>query len=152
MQSSSADMIQTHYKNLGLVDMTTKRILVVDDDVSMREIVQVCLENLAGWEVLTASSGQEGLALAITEKPDAIVLDVMMPGMDGITFLQHLKAEPTIQCIPVVLLTAVSYFTEPKRIQKLGVVSAISKPFDLQLLVDSVAEALHWTNRSHENE
>jgi CheY-like chemotaxis protein len=136
-------MIQTQYENSGVVHMTTKRILVVDDDMYMREVVQLCLENLAGWEVLTASSGQEGLALATAEKPDAIVLDIMMPGMDGITFLQHLKAEPTIQCIPVVLLTALSDFTEPKRIQKLGVVKAISKPFDLQLLVDTVAEALH---------
>ncbi|GAB1544874.1 response regulator [Scytonema sp. NUACC21] len=125
--------------------MTTKRILVVDDQDSVREVVQLCFEDLAGWKVLTACSGYEGLALAAVEKPDAIVLDVMMPGMDGITFLQHLKAEPTTQFIPVVLLTAQFELTQPKYIEHLDVVGVISKPFDPFSLADSVAEALGWT-------
>ena len=65
--------------------MTTKRILVIDDDDGVREIAQFCLEAAAGWEVLTAASGSEGLATAESEQPDAILLDVMMPDMDGAT-------------------------------------------------------------------
>lgn len=125
--------------------MTTKRILVVDDEEFIQEIVQACFEDIAGWEVLTASSGQEGLVKAIKEKPDAIVLDVMMPGMDGIAFLEYLQADPNIQSIPVVLITAKVDFTEPHRLQTLGVAGAIAKPFDPILLVNQVAKYLGWT-------
>lgn len=59
--------------------MTAKRILVIDDEDDIREVAQLCLETVGGWEVITASSGSEGLAKALAELPDAIILDVMMP-------------------------------------------------------------------------
>ncbi|HEY9644625.1 MAG TPA: response regulator, partial [Coleofasciculaceae cyanobacterium] len=68
--------------------MAAKQILVVDDEPSIREVVATCLQRLGGWEVLTASSGQEALHQARTKHPDAIILDVLMPEMDGFTFLQ----------------------------------------------------------------
>ncbi|QLE57371.1 response regulator [Nostoc sp. TCL26-01] len=125
--------------------MTTKRILVVDDEALMQEVVQACLEEIAGWEVITASSGQEALAKAAREQPDAIILDVMMPGMDGIEFMQRLKADSNIQSIPVILLTAKLDFTEPARLRMLGVAGAIAKPFDPILLVEQIAAYLGWT-------
>jgi CheY-like chemotaxis protein len=72
--------------------MTTKRILVIDDEDGIREIIQICLEAAAGWEVLTAASGSEGLEKAEAFQPDAILLDVMMPDMDGPTTFRQLQA------------------------------------------------------------
>jgi len=83
-----------------------KRVLVVDDEANVRIVVRTCLEILGEWEVLLAASGQEGLFLTQTERPDAILLDVMMPGMDGVAFVRELQANPELQAIPVVFLTA----------------------------------------------
>lgn len=124
--------------------MTTKRILVVDDEASIREVVALCLKRLGGWEVLTANSGQEALQQAHSEQPDAIVLDVMMPEMDGLTFLQHLRADPITQSIPVVLLTANRYLANPHLFPQLGVVLTIPKPFQSVDLVQQIAQVMGW--------
>lgn len=121
-----------------------RRLLVIDDEFMVLEVVQSCLEDLAGWQVLTASSAQGGLLQATTERPDAIILDMMMPGMDGLTFLQRLRANPKTQDIPVVLLTAKLEFTDPHRIHALGVTGAIAKPFDPFDLVAKLTEVLGW--------
>jgi CheY-like chemotaxis protein len=122
-----------------------KRVLVIDDEAAVREVVQGCLEEMAGWEVLTASSGYEGLLKASAESPDAIVVDVMMPGMDGLTFLQRLRADLITQPIPVVLLTAKSDLTTAQQVLHLGVAGAIGKPFDPILLCTQIANALGWS-------
>lgn len=140
----SLNCLKLSMKNWGGKTMTTKRLLVVDDEACVQEVVQACFEEIAGWEVITANSGQEGLAKAIREQPDAIILDVMMPGMDGIGFLQRLKTDPSIKSIPVVLLTAKIDFTEPSCLVMLGIAGAIAKPFDPILLVEQVAESLGW--------
>jgi CheY-like chemotaxis protein len=85
--------------------VTARRVLLVDDEDDIREVAQVSLEMTAGWEVLTAGSGNEGLATAAAEQPDAILLDMMMPDMDGPTTFQSLRANQSTQHIPVVLLT-----------------------------------------------
>lgn len=124
--------------------MLSKRILVIDDEDVIQEVVQGCFEDVAGWEVLLASSGQEGLEQVIAEQPDAIVLDEMMPGMDGIAFLKQLRANDDTPSIPVVLLTAKVDLADPQLLQELGVVDAIAKPFDAIALVERVAEVLGW--------
>ena len=125
--------------------MLSKRILVIDDEDVIQEVVQGCFEDVAGWEVLLASSGREGLEQIVTEQPDAIVLDEMMPGMDGIAFLKQLRANDQTPSIPVVLLTAKVDLADPKLLRELGVVDAIAKPFDAIALVERVAEVLGWT-------
>ncbi len=125
--------------------MNCKKVLVIDDDEMIQEVVKNCLEDLAGWDVVTANSGWEGLTKVVEEKPDAIVLDMMMPGMDGLTFLQQLRADSETQAIPVVLLTAKLEFTDPQRVAKLGVIGAISKPFDPCKLAAQIATFLGWT-------
>ncbi|MBD2128153.1 response regulator [Microcoleus sp. ZQ-A2] len=125
--------------------MLSKRILVIDDEDVIQEVVQGCFEDVAGWEVLLASSGREGLEQVVAEQPDAIVLDEMMPGMDGIAFLKRLRANDDNPSIPVVLLTAKVDLADPKLLRELGVVDAISKPFDAIALVERVAEVLGWT-------
>jgi CheY-like chemotaxis protein len=124
--------------------MTTRRILIVDDEDDIREVVQVSLEIVAGWQVLTASSGAAGLKMASLAQPDAILLDVMMPDMDGPTTFQKLQADPAIRHIPVVLLTAKLQSTDRKRFAELGVAGVLAKPFDPLKLAGQVRNALHW--------
>lgn len=107
-----------------------KRILIIDDEDDIREATQVCLEVTGEWEVMTASSGNEGLMKAAIERPDAILLDVMMPGMDGITTFQELQTNPATQHIPVILLTAKAQTAEQRELTQLNVVAVITKPYD----------------------
>ncbi|MCP2728682.1 response regulator [Limnofasciculus baicalensis] len=86
--------------------MIIKQILIVDDEERLRELVQACLEDLGGWETITAGSGEECLKIVQQAKFDAIVLDVSMPGMDGFAVFEKLQANPMTQSIPVILLTA----------------------------------------------
>ncbi|PSB40589.1 response regulator [Chamaesiphon polymorphus] len=106
-----------------------KRVLVIDDDRNIREVVSMCLHKLKGWDVLTVSSGQEGLDRICLNHPDAIVLDVMMPEMDGLAFLRHLRSNTSTKHIPVILLTANRYLPDKELLTELGVMEVISKPF-----------------------
>jgi two-component system, chemotaxis family, response regulator PixG len=119
-----------------------KRVLVVDDDLHIREVVSMCLQKLKGWDVSTAASGQEGLNGLHTNNPDAIVLDVMMPEMDGLAFLRQLRANPHHQLIPVILLTANRYLPDKDLLTELGVVEIVSKPFLPVNLVRQIDRAL----------
>jgi len=124
--------------------MKKPRILIVDDEDDIREVAEISLEMIAGWKVLTASSGCEGLRIARADQPDAILLDVMMPDMDGPTTFQKLQADPAIRHIPVVLLTAKLQPADRKRFAELGVAGVLAKPFDPLELAGQVAKALHW--------
>ena len=108
--------------------MTTKRILIVDDEVHIREVVQTCLETLGGWNVLSVASGREGLLKAETEQPDAILLDVMMPGIDGFETCRRLKANPSTCDIPVIFMTALSDTEDKLKGFSLGAVDYVTKP------------------------
>jgi two-component system, OmpR family, alkaline phosphatase synthesis response regulator PhoP len=119
-----------------------KRILIIDDEADIREATQICLEITGQWDVLTASSGSEGLETAIAQQPDAILLDVMMPGMDGLTTFQTLQAHPTTQNIPIILLTAKAQSTERRQLQQLNVAAVITKPYDPFSLSDQIERAL----------
>ncbi len=125
--------------------MRPKRILVIDDEEDMREIAQFSLETMGGWEVITAAGGSEGLALALTQAPDAILLDVMMPDMDGPSLFEKLQANIATQHIPVILLTARVQPAEQRRFVQLGVKAVIAKPFDPMTLATQLAKALNWS-------
>jgi CheY-like chemotaxis protein len=122
-----------------------KKILVIDNEVYIQEIAQICLQMTAGWQVITAGSGREGLKQASDEQPDAILLDVMMPDMDGITTFQTLQEQPETQSIPVVLLTAKVQAADLQRYTQLGIRGAIAKPFDPLTLAPQLAELLGWS-------
>src|SRR5581483_11577666 len=98
-----------------------------------------------GYEVLTAGSAAEGLARAAADRPDAILLDVMMPDMDGPTAFEHLRADERTRDIPVILLTAKVQTADRRRFADLGVAAVIAKPFDPMRLAGEVAQALGWT-------
>ncbi|MEH1917833.1 response regulator [Nostoc sp.] len=125
--------------------MTTKQILVVDNEQYIQEVAKICLETVAGWKILTASSGQEGIIKAETYQPDAILLDVMMPEMDGITTFEKLQANPLTKAIPVILLTAKIQASDRRRYNQMGMISAIAKPFNPLELATEVAVALGWS-------
>ncbi|NJO43368.1 MAG: response regulator [Cyanobacteria bacterium CRU_2_1] len=127
--------------------MSTRQILVIDDEANVREVVQACLRDLGGWDVLEAASGREGLIKAAEEQPDAIVLDLMMPGMDGFAVLRQLQLNPMVQSIPVVVLTAKTYLIERRQFAQFGVVEAIAKPFNPVMLPIQIAKALGWEQK-----
>lgn len=121
-----------------------RRILIIDDETDIREVAALSLETVAGWEVIAASSGAQGLAMAIRELPDAILLDVMMPGMDGPTTFRELRKNPATSHIPVVLLTAKVQSSDQRRFADLGVNAILFKPFDPLTLYAQIADALGW--------
>ena len=122
----------------------SRRVLVVDDDDAIREVAQSSLELVAGWEVDVASSGQAALDLAVADPPDAILLDVMMPSMDGPTTFARLQADARTRDVPVVLLTAKVQPSERRRWEQLGVAGVLAKPFDPLELPGQVAGLLGW--------
>jgi len=124
--------------------MPSKRILIVDDEDDIREVAQVSLELIGGFEVLTASSGRAGLERARGDQPDAILLDVMMPGMDGPATLVELRADPATRDIPVVFLTANTQSAQRQQLAQLGAAGILSKPFDPMKLASDVSAVLHW--------
>jgi CheY-like chemotaxis protein len=120
------------------------RILIIDDEDDIREVAALSLETVAGWEVVTANSGAQGLERAIKEQPDAILLDVMMPEMDGPTTFRALRKNPATARIPVLLLTAKVQASDQRRFADLGVDAILFKPFDPLTLATQIAKALGW--------
>ncbi len=124
--------------------MSNKRILLIDDEKHLILVLQVCLQKLGGWDVLTAGSGHDGLLKAETERPDAILLDVMMPDLDGLTVLRSLREKSSTRNIPVILLTAKVQSVYQDEYAQLDVAGVLAKPFDPLKLAEEVARILGW--------
>jgi CheY-like chemotaxis protein len=124
--------------------VATKKILAIEDEDGLREIIQFSLEAAAGWEVITAASGSEGLAKAKIEQPDAILLDVMMPDMDGVETFRQLQANDLTQNIPTIFLTAKAKNSEQQQFMDLGISGVITKPIKALDLVEQIREILEW--------
>ena len=121
-----------------------RRLLLIDDDDDIREVATLSLEATTPWTILAANSGSSGLEMAAAETPDAILMDVMMPGMDGPTTFGHLQANPATARIPVILLTATSQGPDHRGLAGLGVAAVLMKPFDPLTLGAQIARALRW--------
>jgi CheY-like chemotaxis protein len=124
--------------------MEHKRLLIIDDEEAIRTVVKFGISLAAGWEVLSASSGRMGIETAERELPDAILLDVMMPEMDGIATFKALQANPITAKIPAIFLTAKAQTAERRQFSDLGVSGTISKPFNSLDLPDRIAKMLNW--------
>ncbi len=122
----------------------SRKILIIDDEDDIREVAALSLETVAGWEVLVANSGAAGLERARIEKPDAILLDVMMPGMDGPSTFRELQKVPATSAIPVILLTAKVQSADQRRFADLGVRAVLTKPFDPLTLASQMEKILGW--------
>ncbi len=121
------------------MDRTLLRtVLYVDDDPDIRQIVQMALGLAPGLTVHTGDSGEQALSLARTLRPDLVLLDVMMPGLDGPGTLARMRAEPSMARLPVVLMTAKAMPEEVARFRELGAAGVIAKPFDPMTLAPLV--------------
>jgi CheY-like chemotaxis protein len=115
-----------------------REILYVDDEPDIREIVQMALGLVPTLSVNTADSGTRALQSMQSSKPDLVLLDVMMPNMDGPTTLQQMRSQPELQAIPVIFMTAKAMPQEVARFRALGAAAVIAKPFDPMLLAEHV--------------
>lgn len=118
--------------------MPVQKVLMVDDEEDIRKIGELSLTLVGQWRAITAGGGEEALALAAAEHPDVILLDVMMPGIDGPTALKLLKAQPSTSAIPVIFMTAKVQSHEVSRYLASGAAGVIPKPFDPLLLPEQV--------------
>ncbi len=116
-------------------------MLLVDDDPVIVRLLEVNFR-LGGFTVDGANRGEEALDKAHANRPDAIVLDVMMPGLDGYEVCARLRDDPELESVPIVLLTARAQEDDVARGYALGVVEYVTKPFDPEALVASVRRAL----------
>lgn len=121
-----------------------RRILIIDDEEDIRQVAAMSLETVAGWDVLLANSGSQGIERASATQPDAILLDVMMPEMDGPTTFLKLRAETSTAHIPVLLLTAKVQGADQRRFAGLGVAAVLFKPFDPLTLARQISAVLGW--------
>jgi two-component system alkaline phosphatase synthesis response regulator PhoP len=122
----------------------TQCILVVDDSALIREAAKIALSTIGGWRTITASGGEEGIERAVSERFDAILLDVEMPGIDGIAVAERLQAIPATSTLPIVLLSAHEHIEESPLLRGVSVAGAIAKPFDMSDLARQMATLLGW--------
>ncbi|WNG19573.1 response regulator [Cystobacter fuscus] len=125
--------------------MTIHKVLLVDDEDDIRTIGQVSLSRVGGWQTVLASSGADALLKAAAERPDLILLDVMMPGMDGPTTLARLRAQEATAATPVIFMTAKIQKQEVARYLELGAVGVIGKPFNPLTLPADIKKLLPST-------
>lgn len=118
--------------------MLRKRLLIIDDEDDIREVATLTLESLLEFDVVGAASGLAGLAKAESERPDVILLDVMMPGLDGPSTLALLRQSEKTRAIPVIFLTAKVQVADRKQLSELGAAGIIAKPFDPMSLADEI--------------
>lgn len=121
-------------------------ILYVEDEPDIQRVVKLALEAMAGMQVIACSSGAEAIARSADTAIDLILLDVMMPGMDGPTTLKHLRAMPAFASTPVVFMTAKAHPSEIAHFKALGALDVIAKPFDPMALASTLLAI--WTRSS----
>ena len=130
--------------------MTIQKVLIVDDDEDIRLVVELALRRLGGCEVVQASSGEEALEQARKERPDVVLLDVMMPGIDGPSTLTRLRGDAVSAECPVIFLTARAQRRDVERLRELGAAGVIIKPFDVMTLADDIRRIVAGADASAE--
>jgi CheY-like chemotaxis protein len=117
-----------------------EKVLIVDDEDDIRVIAEISLRSVGGLETVVASSGADGIRRARDEQPDLILLDVMMPGMDGMQTLERLRADDTTASIPVIFMTARVQKHEADAYLDLGAIGVLAKPFNPMELASEVRQ------------
>jgi two-component system alkaline phosphatase synthesis response regulator PhoP len=125
--------------------MSPKRILIIDDEDDIREVAALALDCAGDFEVTTASGGLTGLKTAHDFRPDLILLDVMMPELDGPSVYRLLAADEVTRSIPVIFLTAKVQAADRGSLRSLGALGIIAKPFDPLRLAEEIAALAGWT-------
>ncbi|ESA36496.1 response regulator containing a -like receiver domain protein and an hd-gyp domain protein [Leptolyngbya sp. Heron Island J] len=124
--------------------MTCRQILLIDDETDIQTVAKIGLTLNTDWQIMTANSGEAGLEAAIANPPDAILLDVAMPGMDGLATIAALKQNPVTARVPIIFLTAKAQASDRRRLYEAGASGVITKPFDPTTLASQVAGFLAW--------
>jgi two-component system alkaline phosphatase synthesis response regulator PhoP len=122
----------------------SRNILVIDDSALIREAAKIALGTIGGWQISTAVAGEEGIEQAVSGQFDAILLDVVMPGMDGIAVAERLHADPATSSLPIILLTAYDQPEDSERFRNAPIVGVIGKPFNISDLCRQVATLMKW--------
>lgn len=122
--------------------MRRRKALLIDDEDDIREVAALSLETMSEFDVIAASDGIAGFEMARDEQPDVILLDLRMPGVDGITTLSHLRSDASTRGIPVIFMTANVQPADRKRIADLAALGLIAKPFDPMTLSAEVLAML----------
>lgn len=125
--------------------MSDKQILLIDHEVSVREVLQICLSSVGGWRVISVASIQAGLEKLCIERVDAVLLDAPNLETDGITFIQTLKNDPFPPSIPVIFITGKAKNFLFNQLPALGIAGVIAKPFNAMTLPIQVAGMLNWS-------
>ena len=129
-----------------MTEPTLQKILIVEDDPDIQTVARMALEAIGGFTVETSNSGKEALVKAPAFQPDLILLDVMMPEMDGPTTLKELRNDPALEATPVVFCTAKAMPSELEQYEALGSAGVVAKPFDPMTLADQVRAI--WNQRN----
>lgn len=129
--------------------MSSKLILLIDQDEETREVLHICLQRLAGWNVISMDYDPFDLKASLPGQPDAILLNALMPKFNGLGFIQkfavkRLKAHPLTRSIPILLITDKASWFTAEQLRLLGVEGAIAKPFDPTTLPTQIAHLLNW--------
>ncbi|MBL1175287.1 response regulator [Pantanalinema sp. GBBB05] len=124
--------------------MTAKTILVIHHEPNMLEVVQACLSDLGGWNVITAASPADGLQQAILKQPDGIVMDLPLAGLHQFTLLEQLRLQPATQMIPIVLLATRAKWLNLQQLQRYQVAGVITHPDDPAFLSKQLSTLLGW--------
>jgi CheY-like chemotaxis protein len=122
-----------------------RKVLVVDDDDIIREVAKVALEVVGGWQVSTATNGHEASRLASIEQPDVVLLDVMMPALDGPGTAELLREHPATRGVPIIFLTAKTPLSDDRLESVPNLVGVISKPFDPMSLSAEINRLAGWS-------
>ena len=122
-----------------------KRILYVEDEADIRVIAEIALEVVGGFTLFSCASGREALDCAERARPDLLLLDMMMPGMDGVSTLEALRALPATAATPVIFMTAKVQASEIAHYKTMGALDVIAKPFDPMALAEQVRSI--WAHR-----
>ncbi len=121
-----------------MTEKLLQKILYVEDEPDIQAVARIALEAVGGFQLLVCSSGQEALTAAPAFAPDLILLDVMMPGLDGPSTLVALRALPEFRATPIVFMTAKVQASEVARYRQIGALDVIAKPFDPMTLSATV--------------
>ncbi|HEY9696810.1 MAG TPA: response regulator [Trichocoleus sp.] len=122
-----------------------KRILIIDDEHLSIQVLEMTLKMTTQWAVLSANSGYDGIDKAKAEQPDAILLDMMMPGMNGLTTLSKLRLQQETQHIPVILLTSMIKSLQPPPADTAQAAAVMAKPFNPTTLAQQITDILGWS-------
>ncbi len=117
-----------------------KKVLIVDDEPNVRRLLHTILSKT--FEVFEAEDGRQAIEMATTQRPDVVLMDMMMPKVDGLTACHMIKNDPATKMIPVIMVTAIGFELNVKLSQQMGASGYVTKPFSSEDLLDKIAQVL----------